>query len=86
MLTVRSGKRPVVAYQAYPPGQHPPFTPIVPHMTALRMINDRGESSWWGVDEAKINAQLRMIVRGGCINPRNELTRKWRRVPRKFVP
>lgn len=86
VMTIRNGSRPVVSYTSYPPGAHPPGTPITPTVTALAMLTDRGETGWVGVDEAVINAELRMIVRGGYINPRNELARSWRKVPRKLVP
>lgn len=77
----RFGKLQVIAYRAHPPGQHPPGCPLVPTCIALELVTQCG-SVWLGCGEAKINAQLRMIVRGGEItNPRNELTRKWRRVP-----
>jgi len=72
------GVRRVVRVISHPPGKHPPEVPIIPNLTALQLITDTGVSHWVGVEDAKINAELRMVVRGGFINPRNELARNWK--------
>jgi len=72
------GERPVVRAVVHPPGSHPPGTPLVPHVTALQLITDTGHSRWFGVDDAKINSELRMVARGGFINPVNELAKSWK--------
>lgn len=72
------GERPVVRVIAHPPGKRPPRIPIVPDVTALELVTDTGHSRFFGVEDARINAELRMVARGGFINPRNELARAWK--------
>lgn len=74
ILTITHGYQPVSQYIVHPPGGRP-GCPIVPTMTALELIPVIGRSQWFGVEEAKINSELRMVARGGFINPRNELAR-----------
>lgn len=84
-VTVRKGQyfygpRPVVKYIAHPIGQAPSESPIRRDMVTLQCITDLGVSAWYGVEEAMINAELKMIARGGYINDKNELARSWVKV------
>ena len=66
---------PVASYHVWPPNTSPKESPIKRDMVTLECRSDvQGASAWYGVDEAKINSELKMIVRGGFINPRNELS------------
>lgn len=78
VMTLHHGERPVVRAVAHPPGAHPPGIPIVAGATALQLITDTGASQWFGVEDARINSELRMVARGGFINPRNVLARRWK--------
>ena len=49
------------------PGQHPKNSPIRKDLTALELITDRG-SRWFGVESAKINSELKMVVTGGPLD------------------
>jgi hypothetical protein len=51
---------------------------IQKNMVALELVPAAGRSRWFGVDDAKINSQLKMVACGGFINPRNELAREWK--------
>lgn len=75
ILTLHFGYQSVVRYVTHPadPKRDGRRIPIVSHMVALEMVPANGRSRFVGVDEAKINSELRMIVRGGFINPANEL-------------
>lgn len=83
-VTVHEGKvfyvRPVVKYIAHPIGQAPCESPIRRDMVTLQCITDTGHSAWYGVDEAMINSELKMIARGGYVNDKNELSNSWVKV------
>ena len=56
--------------QAYPPGAHPPKTPLIKTVTALA-VTGQYKSGWWnrgtrwyGVERAVIGPDLRMHVTG----------------------
>lgn len=78
VLNIRYGWLPVARYVAHPAGTHE-ASPIINSFVALELIDSAGVSHWYGVDEAKINSELRMIARGGFINPVNELARSWKK-------
>ncbi len=71
----------VESYVAYPPGKHPSECPIEQTLWALQMRSGTLHfySRWWGFEEAKINSELRMIVRGFSSN--DEVRMKWDLVP-----
>lgn len=81
VLMLGHGEVPVVSTRFYPPGQHPPRTPIVPTVGALELVTPYG-SRWYGFDRGYINSQLRMVVQG--FDRRDEVRRKWPVVPVKF--
>lgn len=72
--------RPVLQAIVHPAGTHPK-SPIRDDMKALELRTDRG-ARWYGVEDAYINAQLRMVVVG---TPKgDEVRMKWAVVPVKF--
>lgn len=77
---------PVVEYRTHPKGTHKGLSPINPDKVALECVLSDGHSAWYGVEEAIINAELRMIVYGGFSNPLNELARSWAKVDARNVP
>jgi hypothetical protein len=81
VLILGRGVVPVTGTRFYPPGQHPPKSPIVPTMGALELVTPYG-SRWYGFDRGYINSQLRMVVEG--FNKRDEVRSKWPVVPVKF--
>jgi len=54
---------PVIRYRMFPPGTHPDGCPLISDCTALELVTDAG-SSWWGVERAWINSELRAVVAG----------------------
>lgn len=78
ITTMRSGRRPVVQGFIWAPGKHPSRSPIMKNMTAVELTADTGESSWFGVRDARINSQLRLVACGGFLNPQNALAREWK--------
>lgn len=79
VMVHQAGVRPVVSARIFPPGKHPPATPIVSSMTAVQLVTDTGHSRWFGFDDARINSDLRVVACGGFINPRNEIAKDWKR-------
>lgn len=71
------GVRPIVRYVAYAPHMAPRESTVRRDMVTVQAITDLGACAWWGFTDAKVNSELRMIAYGGCINPKNELTRMW---------
>lgn len=65
---------PVIRYVAHPPNAHPKECPLVTDCTALELVTEAG-SRWHGCEEAFINSELRMVIRG--FDTRNELVAKW---------
>lgn len=78
IMTRRAGRRPVVQGFIWPPNRHPSRSPVVKDMTAVELVADTGESRWFGVKDARINSQLRLVACGGFLNPQNELAREWK--------
>lgn len=72
------GEVPVIQAVVHPAGSHK--GPIVSHMKALELRTSHG-SRWYGVEDAYINPQLRMVVVG--TNRRDEVRMKWPVVPTK---
>ena len=73
------GERPVLKYIVHPKGKREEC-PISENMAALEIVTDSG-SRWFGVSDAYINAELRMVVVG--TNVRDEIRMKWTPVPEK---
>ncbi len=71
-------KRPVARAEIHSPGRHA-GSAINPAMTAVQLITDTGKSRWFGVDDARIASNLRIVACGGFINPQNELAKEWKR-------
>lgn len=67
----------VARFLAHPPGQHPEKCPIIDTMTAVECVLSNGERRWFGVEGAMITPDLYFAGHGGCINERNEVTRRW---------
>jgi hypothetical protein len=76
----RPGTYPVTQYRVFPPGTHP-NSGIINDMTALELVTVAG-SRWYGVSDAYINSQLRMVVIG--TNRRDEVRMKWKIVPKQM--
>jgi hypothetical protein len=81
VLMLGRGEVPVTSVRFYPPGQHPPRTPIVKDVGALELVTPYG-SRWYGFDRGYINAQLRMVVEG--FDKRDEVRSRWAVVPTKY--
>ncbi len=79
VLIAGAGEVPVIRYVVHPAGAHP--GPIRQDMIALELVTPRG-SRWYGVEDAYINSQLRMVVVG--TNRRDEIRMKWPIVPKKY--
>lgn len=82
ILTAKAGfgysNYPVISVIAHPVGAHPAKCPLIEDCVALELISHYG-SRWYGVKEAYINSELRMIVIG--FNARFEEMQKWEKVP-----
>lgn len=65
---------PVLRYVAYPVGTHPQGCPVEATCVALELVTERG-SRWFGVAEARINSELRMVIQG--TNPRDVVRMRW---------
>jgi hypothetical protein len=76
LLTISHGRQPVIRAVVHPAGTH--SSAIRKDMMALELIPAAGRPQWFGVDDARINSQLKMVACGGFINPRNELAKLWK--------
>ncbi len=72
------GVRPVTRWVAHPPSDDRPGCPLVPTVTALECVTDKG-SRWYGCERAYINSELRMVVVG--FPAAFEAVRAWDVVP-----
>ena len=72
---MEDGLRPVVRVIAHPPGTHPEKCPLVKTCTAVQVVNDRGNSRWYGVEKAWIGSDLRFRISG--FSPKFEELQKW---------
>lgn len=79
----RYTEAPVTAVNAYPPGQHPPGTPLLSDVTAVELVTPYGRR-WRGVQEAQILSSLRMAVRLSRAQSKDETLRGWEDVPEEF--
>lgn len=76
-VTLSGRRAPVIRYIVHPPGTHRGV--ITPDMTALELVTDRG-SRWYGVEDAYINSELKMVVVG--TDRRDEVRMAWKVVPK----
>ena len=76
VMTLDHGMMPVKRYILHPPGHD--CTAIKRESSCLECVTDAG-SRFYGVDGGEINSELRMVVWGGFVNPRNELARSWKK-------
>lgn len=73
-------RRQLVIESLYHPAGTHPKSPIDNAMGALELVTPSGARRWYGVDEAMINSELRMIVRGH--DTRDEVRHRWQVVPK----
>src|SRR6267142_5565881 len=75
IVRVRGGfaKRPVLRWVVHAAGTHP-NSPIRNDMMALECVTDSA-SAWYGVQNAYINSELRMVVVG--TNTRDGVRMRW---------
>jgi hypothetical protein len=75
IMTLNHGVRPVIRTISHPPKNHPDKCPIGNDYTALELITDTGDRRFFGVADAKINSELRFIIRGTYSG--DEVRMKW---------